>query len=542
MQPDISQVDLSQPIHFGADGYVQGIERPGYDSIVDAVLAENEDPFGPSGKQMVLAFVGADRKSIYREVKIWGMGSWMGVVGGLLDAGFVDLLADKESRRFDALFTPSDELIRRDEKPRAPSASKYDPLIQHLTNYRGDDLTLTFAEIEDLLGERLPDTARSYEAWWANTTSDPTHTWANRWTAVGWRALVDLPRERVAFTRRSSVRAAVTRLADLVPAGREAVMDLVERAGVNVSAWQFTADGRAVDNPRANPHYCYDWSFGSPAEGFVLCLWHGDLEEQGDRIVSDNTVGDHRKLLEQLRDEHGTDGARRSRLNQQIRRAREFEEAIEQSWQRNLPLRVIINAGRHRLREEIADSASRVELRALDEVPWHVHSRDAAGGRWLLVRGIAFGADGAEDVRPDDDDRSPGADDVRRLGTIKIRRGQAEFRASLIGAYSGKCAVTGSRIVDLLEAAHILPHTEGTDYRVSNGLLLRADIHTLYDLHLLSIDERYRVHLSKMLEMSEYRRYHGAELLALPGTIGQQPSAEKLRARHQRFLTEEAAR
>lgn len=433
-------------------------------------------------------------------------------------------------------------MIQRLEQTRGSSASKYDPLILHLANYSGEALALTFAEIEELLGEPLPATARSHLAWWANTKADPTHTWANRWTAAGWHARADLPHERVTFTRHDSVRASVTRLSDLIPTGREAVMDLVERAGIDVSAWHFTADGRAVDNPRANPSFCYDWSFGSPEEGFVLCLWHGDLGEEGDRIVSNNGAGDHRKLLEQLRDERGIDGRQRSRLIQQIRRAREFEEALEQSWRRNLPLRVIINAGRQRLREEIADRASSVELRALDERPWYIHSHRPDEGRWLLVRSVPFGAGDGEDDQPDDDDGSPGADDIRRMGAIKIRRGQAEFRASLIGTYSGRCAVTGSRIVDLLEAAHILPHAEGTNYQASNGLLLRADIHTLYDLHLLSIDERYRVQLSKALETSEYRRYHGADLLSLPSTMEQQPSADNLRVRHRRFLTKEAAR
>ncbi len=491
---------------------------------------------------MVVGVVAADRRSVYRGIKVWGADCWLGVIDGLLDAGFVDLLADKESRRFDALFMPSDELLQPGQTARARSASKYDPLIEHLAQYHGAELTLTFEEVEDLLGESLPAAARTHQAWWANTTADPTYTWANRWTAGGWRSQVDLDGEYVVFTRRDGGGATVTRLADLLPTGREAVMDLVARAGVDVSAWQFTADGRAVDHPRANPHYCYDWSFGSPAEGFVLCLWHGDLEEQGDRIVSDNGVGNHRKLLEELRDERGIDGVRRSRLNQQIRRAREFEEALEQSWRRSLPLRVIINAGRHLVREEVADGSSRVEVRALDDEPWYVHTHDAAGGRWLLVRGVAPGAGDADDQQPDADDRSPGADDVRRLATIKVRRGQSEFRASLIGAYAGKCAVTGSRIVDLLEAAHILPHAEGTDYRVSNGLLLRADIHTLYDLHLLSIDERHRVHLSKSLQTSEYLRHHGKDLLALPSTVGQQPSAQNLQARHQRFLEEEAGR
>lgn len=542
MQPDISQVDFSGPLHFDSDGYVQEIARPAYDLIINAALEKNEDPFGPSGNQMVLAFVAADRKSIYREVRIFGMGCWMGVVNCLLQAGFVDLLDGQENRRFDALFAPSDETIQRFEQPRGSSASKYDPLILHLASYSGEALTLTFAEIEELLGEALPASARTHLAWWANTKSDSTHSWAYRWTALGWHARADLPGERVSFARHASVRALVTRLSDLIPTGREAVMDLVALAGIDVSAWHFTADGRAVDNPRANPSFCYDWSFGSPEEGFALCLWHGDLEEEGDQIVSSNGAGDHRKLLEQLRDGRGIDGRQRSRLIQQIRRAREFEEALEHSWRRSLPLRVIINAGRQRLREEIADRASSVKLRALDEQPWYIHSHHSDEGRWLLVRSVPFGAGDREDDQPDDDDGSPGADDTRRMGTIRGRRGQAEFRASLIGAYAGRCAVTGSRVADLLEGAHILPHAEGTNYRASNGLLLRADIHTLYDLHLLSIDERYRVHLSKALEVSEYRRYHGADLLALPSTMQQQPSADNLRVRHHRFLTTEAAR
>jgi hypothetical protein len=542
MQLDISQVDLSGALQFGSDGYVEGIARPAYNSIINSVLEKNEDPWGPSGKQMVLAFVAADRKSIYREVKIFGMGCWMGVVNDLLQAGLIDLLDGHENRRFAALFAPSDEIIQHLEQANGSSSSKYDPLILHLAKHGGEYLTLTFMEIEELLGELLPASARSHLAWWANTKSDPTHSWANRWTAAGWHARADLPHGRVTFSRHDSGGASATRLSELLPTGREAVMDLVKRAGIDVSAWHFTADGRAVDNPRANPSFCYDWSFGSPEERYVVCLWHGNLEEGGDWIVSNCGAGGHRKLLEQLRDVRGIDGRQRSRLIQQIRRAREFEEALEQSWRRNLPLRVIINAGGQRLPEEIADRASNVELRALDDQPWYIHSHHPDEGRWLLVRSVPFGARDGEDDQPEDDDGSPGADDVRRMGTIKIRRGQAEFRASLIGAYAGRCAVTGSRIVDLLEAAHILPHAEGTNYRASNGLLLRADIHTLYDLHLLSIDERYRVQLSKALETSEYRRYHGSDLLALPGTMEQQPSADNLRVRHHRFLTKEAAR
>jgi hypothetical protein len=206
-----------------------------------------------------------------------------------------------------------------------------------------------------------------------------------------------------------------------------------------------------------------------------------------------------------------------------------------------MAVRVILNAGRHRKAGEIADAPSQVEFRELDAAPWFVHGRDDASV-WLLVRAVQPGDDERGDASPEDDDESPGADDYRRMASIKIRRGQPKFRAALIGAYGGRCAVTASRIEELLEAAHIVPHAEGTDYRVSNGLLLRADIHTLYDLHVLSVDERFKVHLSKRLAFSDYRLLHGATLKTLPSTTAQQPSTHGLRMRHERFLAAETQR
>ncbi len=74
------------------------------------------------------------------------------------------------------------------------------------------------------------------------------------------------------------------------------------------------------------------------------------------------------------------------------------------------------------------------------------------------------------------------------LKTIKIRQGQSEFRQILLEEFNYCCAITGCLIERVLEAAHIVPHREETNYHASNGLLLRADIHTLYDLDLLKIN------------------------------------------------------
>lgn len=80
--------------------------------------------------------------------------------------------------------------------------------------------------------------------------------------------------------------------------------------------------------------------------------------------------------------------------------------------------------------------------------------------------------------------------DERILAAIMTRRGQPEFRAKLLAAYDSRCAITGCNAIEALEAAHIIPFSEDQNYALSNGILMRADIHTLFDLFLMSIDPR----------------------------------------------------
>ena len=71
---------------------------------------------------------------------------------------------------------------------------------------------------------------------------------------------------------------------------------------------------------------------------------------------------------------------------------------------------------------------------------------------------------------------------------VAVRRGQEKFRAALLQRYAGTCPVTQCRDVAVLEAAHIYPHRGENEQRDDNGLLLRADIHTLFDLDLIGFD------------------------------------------------------
>ena len=95
---------------------------------------------------------------------------------------------------------------------------------------------------------------------------------------------------------------------------------------------------------------------------------------------------------------------------------------------------------------------------------------------------------------------------------ILARRGQKAFRDALMSAYGNRCAVTGCPVEEVLEAAHIRPFSHGALVDLSqddltNGLLLRADIHTLFDCNQLAIDPTTRrVVVAERLKSSTYSK------------------------------------
>jgi predicted RNA-binding protein with PUA-like domain len=132
--------------------------------------------------------------------------------------------------------------------------------------------------------------------------------------------------------------------------------------------------------------------------------------------------------------------------------------------------------------------------------------------------------DGAEPFDPAsiDDGRQ------RVLRSIAQRQGQATFRRRLFEAYGGRCALTDCEVPWVLEAAHIFPHRGQQTNHVTNGLLLRADLHVLFDLGLLRVDpESLTVELDPSLRGSPYTELSGRKL-RLPASIEQRPSIEAL--------------
>ncbi len=101
------------------------------------------------------------------------------------------------------------------------------------------------------------------------------------------------------------------------------------------------------------------------------------------------------------------------------------------------------------------------------------------------------------------------------LRNISVRRGQPKFRRCLLEAYQSSCSVTLEQAEEVLEAAHIHPYRGNDTNVVQNGILLRSDWHTLFDLGLWTIEDDYRIRISSKVKSLGYSDHEG-KLLCLP--------------------------
>lgn len=132
---------------------------------------------------------------------------------------------------------------------------------------------------------------------------------------------------------------------------------------------------------------------------------------------------------------------------------------------------------------------------------------------------------------PDDEDTNSSLIQRREqvLRQISLRRGQRKFREKLIKRYGAVCQVSGCDLLEIIEAAHIDPYSESEDNGVGNGLLLRSDIHTLFDLGYLGIEPgTLKIKLHPAIAGSEYDQIDGAGLL-VNDTKGPAPGPLKKR-------------
>jgi putative restriction endonuclease len=116
---------------------------------------------------------------------------------------------------------------------------------------------------------------------------------------------------------------------------------------------------------------------------------------------------------------------------------------------------------------------------------------------------------------------------------VRPRLGQGSFRIIVTDAYERRCAVTGERVLPVLEAAHIRPYANGGEHRVDNGLLLRSDLHTLFDRGYLTVTPALRVEVSRRIreDFENGRLYYAlqGERIREPAAPSLRPSPELLR-------------
>ncbi|WP_327038641.1 HNH endonuclease [Micromonospora maris] len=115
---------------------------------------------------------------------------------------------------------------------------------------------------------------------------------------------------------------------------------------------------------------------------------------------------------------------------------------------------------------------------------------------------------------------------------VPQRLGQQSFKAVVLGAYGRRCAITGNKVQPVLQAAHIRPLPLGGEHRLDNGLLLKSDVHILFDRGYLGVDPKHRLVVSPRLRSEfgngdQFYAKAGTEI-SLPQRPQDRPNAEFL--------------
>lgn len=175
----------------------------------------------------------------------------------------------------------------------------------------------------------------------------------------------------------------------LKPTESPAVMDLVEQSGIDVTPWRFTSKGEPVERPKANPQYCYEWSFGSDKEPVAFCVWHEHLKCSDSEIYYEDNLRNLALKLESVRNDKRVPRDVRSRSVAQAKRARSFDSLIQSGFRLSKPIRVILLIGEDLGKEEIGWDSSKVKFRRLDSEPWQIVSYSLETGNFKFKRGYS---------------------------------------------------------------------------------------------------------------------------------------------------------
>ena len=163
---------------------------------------------------------------------------------------------------------------------------------------------------------------------------------------------------------------------------------------------------------------------------------------------------------------------------------------------------------------------------ATNIVSFKTYNTDTTDGLalWQVVQDRVAGA------------RQPGvAEPQARFGEpqlIRPRLGQGAFRVLVTDIYRRRCAVTGERTLPALEAAHIRPYGDGGEHEARNGLLLRRDIHSLFDAGYVTVTPDRHFEVSRRIKEEfdngvHYYALHG-QPISVPDAVTQGPDPAAL--------------
>lgn len=109
---------------------------------------------------------------------------------------------------------------------------------------------------------------------------------------------------------------------------------------------------------------------------------------------------------------------------------------------------------------------------------------------------------------------------------VQPRLGQGAFRLLVTDAYQRRCAVTGERTLPVLDAAHIKPYAELGPHRLDNGLLLRKDLHALFDAGYVTVTPSLELRVSRRIreEFENGRDYYALEGASVRTPLSPAPS------------------
>lgn len=346
---------------------------------------------------------------------------------------------------------------------------KYQNLADYLGNLSVTQAKLSFSEIEHLIGENLPPSAKTHQAWWANSRTKDSHTWAHLWLKAGW-----------------------------------------ERTKLSLSGkWvMFQQVNLPKDNPSAKAHLRITWQ-DKQSNGYTDVFDAETFSSVSSRMVITHEV---------LGPKGGTASAKCLLTVHSKAAELDYEGFKTFNTRRGMFLGITRILFSDTDRSKVCNLEWKpIGSNIFEEMPFKV---------------AAYELPRIPDYK--------GAKKPARLVSRKVRErpGQAEFRRKLKQTYGHTCCISGCSVSEALEGAHIDPYEGPDSDNPQNGLLLRRDLHKLFDEYLVGIEPKTRrvIFAEEARTWVEYARLHGRNLrLPTNGGMSYYPSTPALERRWKRF-------